>query len=211
MDKAEAAGCSSGLAASLNGERNMENEINEIAAALAKAQMEMVGAKKDTTNPFFKSKYADLASVMAACLPALNKNGIAVVQPVTADTVDTMLIHSSGQSLKCSVHLRVSKDDMQGLGSAITYARRYGLMSMAGISPEDDDGNLATKAPPTPRTISADQFFELTTLIEETETNLDKFILAYGGTVGETTLDDFPENLFEKAKKQLQHKKEKMA
>jgi len=179
----------------------MTDEINEIAAALAKAQMEMVGAKKDTTNPFFKSKYADLASVMAACLPALNKNGIAVTQPVTNDTVDTMLIHSSGQSLKCSVHLRVAKDDMQGLGSAITYARRYGLMSMAGISPEDDDGNSASKAPPL-ASVTAEQFTKLNDLIGTTEAD-EPALLKYFGA---SSLEQFPANKFDAAVKMLNAK-----
>jgi hypothetical protein len=123
-----------------------------IYAALAKAQIEMGPALKDSTNPAFKSKYADLASVMAACLPALNSNGIAVIQPTTdeegARYVKTILAHESGETLECRVPLIVAKNDMQGYGSAVTYARRYGLMSMAGIAPEDDDGNAAAKAPP---------------------------------------------------------------
>ena len=123
-----------------------------IAAALAAAQAEMGKALKQSNNPAFRSKYADLGNVMDACLPALNKNGIAVIQPTGADTegryVETILLHTSGQTLSCRVPLIVSKNDMQGYGSAVTYARRYGLMCMAGIAPEDDDGNAAAKAPP---------------------------------------------------------------
>jgi hypothetical protein len=123
-----------------------------IYAALAKAQIEMGPALKDSTNPAFKSKYADLASVMAACLPALNANGIAVIQPTIdedgARYVKTVLAHESGETLECRVPLIVAKNDMQGYGSAVTYARRYGLMSMAGIAPEEDDGNAAAKNPP---------------------------------------------------------------
>lgn len=123
-----------------------------IAAALAKAQAEMGPAIKDSTNPAFRSKYADLGNVMDACLPSLNKHGIAVIQPITQDEngryVKTVLIHESGEMLECAVPLIVAKNDMQGLGSAITYGRRYGLMSMAGIAPEDDDGNAAAKAAP---------------------------------------------------------------
>jgi hypothetical protein len=126
--------------------------MKTIAAALAKAQIEMGPALKDSVNPAFKSKYADLASVMAACLPALNKHGIAVIQPTYDDEtgrwVKTILLHESGDTLECRVPLIVAKNDMQGYGSAVTYARRYGLMSMAGIAPEDDDGNAAAKAPP---------------------------------------------------------------
>ena len=135
------------------------NEIVKIHAqhrgiyqALASAQIAMGPALKDSTNPAFKSKYADLASVMAACLPALNSNGIAVFQPTVDDEggryVQTILAHESGETLECRVPLIISKNDMQGYGSAVTYARRYGLMSMAGIAPEDDDGNAAAKAAP---------------------------------------------------------------
>ena len=121
-------------------------------AALAAAQAQMGKATKSANNPHFNRKYADLAEVMDACLPALNANGIAVIQPIrTVDGklyVGTVLVHQSGETLECDVPLIVQKNDMQGLGSAITYARRYGLMSMAGIAPEDDDGNAAAKAAP---------------------------------------------------------------
>jgi len=131
-----------------------------IAAALAKAQAEMGKALKDSVNPAFRSKYADLGSVMDACLPALNKHGIAVIQPIIADDlgrfVKTVLIHESGETLECSVPLIVGKQDMQGLGSAITYGRRYGLMSMAGIAPEDDDGNAAVVSSKTPGAIQGE-------------------------------------------------------
>lgn len=128
-------------------------EIKSIASALAAAQMEMGKALKQANNPHFRSKYADLGNVMDACLPALNSNGIALIQPTGEDEhgryVETMLIHGeSGQSLSCRVPLIVAKNDMQGYGSAVTYARRYGLMAMAGIAPEDDDGNAAAKAAP---------------------------------------------------------------
>ncbi len=123
-----------------------------IYAALAAAQAAMGPALKQAVNPAFKSKYADLASVMDACLPALTANGICVMQPTGEDEqgrfVKTILAHISGESVECRVPLIVSKNDMQGYGSAVTYARRYGLMSMAGIAPEDDDGNAAAKAPP---------------------------------------------------------------
>lgn len=124
-----------------------------IATALAKAQANMGKALKQANNPHFRSKYADLGNVMDACLPALNEAGIALIQPTGEDEhgryVETILIHGeSGESLSCRVPLIVSKNDMQGYGSAVTYCRRYGLMAMAGIAPEDDDGNAAAKAPP---------------------------------------------------------------
>jgi hypothetical protein len=122
-------------------------------AALAAAQAEMGRALKDTSNPHFKSKYADLASVMDACMPALTRHGIAVLQPAYDDDtgryVKTILVHGdTGEIAECRVPLIVQKNDMQGYGSAVTYARRYGLMGMAGIAPDDDDGNAAAKAAP---------------------------------------------------------------
>jgi hypothetical protein len=121
-----------------------------IFAALASAQAQMGKAVKDSKNPAFKSTYADLSSVMDACLPALNANGIAVLQPLHDEDgklyVKTILAHASGATLECRVPLIVGKNDMQGYGSAVTYARRYGLMAMAGIAPDDDDGNAAAKS-----------------------------------------------------------------
>ena len=117
--------------------------------ALAKAQAEMGPALKTATNPHFKKQYADLGAVQEACFDALRNNGFAVYQPIGRDEngpfVKTIFAHEGGETLECTVPLMVGKNDMQGLGSAITYARRYGLMSMAGIAPEDDDGNAAAK------------------------------------------------------------------
>ena len=127
--------------------------MKEIAKALATAQANMTKALKQSNNPHFRAKYADLGNVMDACLPALNGAGIALIQPTGEDEkgrfVETIFIHGeSGEQLSCRVPLIVAKNDMQGFGSAVTYARRYGLMTMAGIAPEDDDGNAASKAPP---------------------------------------------------------------
>ena len=122
--------------------------VNEIATALAKAQGAMDNASKDRSNPAFKSKYADLASVRDATSGPLSANGIAVLQAAaTTDAgvmVETRLIHTSGQWLACAVGATPKAYDPQSIGSAITYLRRYGLMSMAGIAPEDDDGNAAS-------------------------------------------------------------------
>ena len=128
-----------------------------IAAALAAAQMEMGRALKSAKNPHFKSKYADLSSVMDACMPALTSHGIAVTQPVRREDGEivlfTILHHAETDETldDGGLPLIVNKRDMQGLGSALTYARRYGLMSMAGIAPDDDDGNAAVQAAPPPR------------------------------------------------------------
>lgn len=121
--------------------------------ALAAAQTQMGKAIKDTKNDHFRSKYADLSSVMDACMGALTANGIAVFQPTGTDDrgdyVETVLFHGASEtSVSCKVPLILGKRDMQGYGSAVTYARRYGLMSMAGIAPEDDDGNAAAASAP---------------------------------------------------------------
>lgn len=127
-------------------------ELDKLAAALAKAQGEMEGAKKDNANPFFKSKYADLASVWDACRAALSKNELSVVQTVSATNdeagvivnVSTMLLHSSGQYVHDTVSIKPKENSPQGVGSTITYARRYALAAIAGVAPEDDDGNAAS-------------------------------------------------------------------
>ena len=129
-------------------------EINELATALAKAQGQIKGATKDTTNPHFKSKYADLSSVWDACREPLSKNGLSVIQYGASNgagyVIRTRLMHSSGQWMEgetpCIISGRAT-NEMQALGSAITYARRYGLAAIVGVAPEDDDGEGAAKRP----------------------------------------------------------------
>lgn len=123
-------------------------QINEIAKALSMAQSEMKSAKKDAKNPFFKSDYATLESVSEACLPALNKQAIAVTQltNVSQDGLTqliTLLIHSSGQWISSTYPVHPTKNDPQALGSALTYARRYSLAAIAGVVTSDDDGESA--------------------------------------------------------------------
>lgn len=128
--------------------------IKELATALSKAQGAMKGAVKDSSNPFFKSKYADLASVVEAIREPFMENGLSYIQTVEPSTknevqVETTILHSSGEWVSCGfLALPVSKDDAQGFGSALTYARRYSLSIAVGVAPEDDDGNGATKAAP---------------------------------------------------------------
>ena len=123
-------------------------EINEIATALAKAQESMTVAEKDGKNPHFKSAYSTLASVINAVRPMLSKQGIAVFQDVGTTSegvqVTTRFIHSSGQWLSSTIAAKPQKPDAQGIGSCVTYLRRYGLMAAAGIAPgDDDDGSAA--------------------------------------------------------------------
>ena len=126
-------------------------QINELAAALAKAQGQIEGAKKDSINPHFKNRYADLSSVWDACREALTTNGLSVVQSAenceAGYGVTTMLLHTSGQWMRGTLYLKPTKDDPQGAGSALTYARRYALSAMIGIAPEDDDANAASQKP----------------------------------------------------------------
>lgn len=124
------------------------DSITELAKALSKAQGEMEAAKKGSLNPHFKNKYADLADVIDAVREPLCKNGLSFVQfPRTLGEgkleLITLLMHSSGEWIEGGVPLLFSKNDMQGLGGAITYARRFGLSSMVGLSQDDDDGETA--------------------------------------------------------------------
>lgn len=124
-------------------------QINELAAALAKAQGQFEGAKKSSSNPFFKSKYADLAECWNTCREALTANEISVIQmPEEINengrlNITTMLAHSSGQYISSTLTMTVTKLDPQAIGSAITYGRRYALAAMVGLAQEDDDGEKA--------------------------------------------------------------------
>ena len=131
--------------------------IIKIAPALLTAQKKIGSAKKDATNPFFKSSYADLGAVMEACKEALNDNGITVLQPIGRDEygayVETLLLHESGEYITDRMPVVAkAQNDPQAFGSAVTYSRRYSLQSMVFIPAEDDDGNKATghKETPTP-------------------------------------------------------------
>lgn len=127
--------------------------MKNIAAALVRAQKGFAPALKTSTNPHFRSKYVDLAGCIEAVVDALNAAGIALIQRTFEDTtgvtVETVFVHESGEMMECGkLHVPASKQDPQGYGSALTYARRYSLMAAAGIAPEDDDGNAASKSAP---------------------------------------------------------------
>lgn len=132
-------------------------EVDKLMEALSKAQGEMDFAVKDSANPFFKSSYADLPSVIRAIKAPLSNHGLAVIQTTEISQsgvcVKTTLGHSSGQWIRGRLQMRPAKDDPQGIGSAITYARRYALAAIVGVAAdEDDDGNAASghvqEAPP---------------------------------------------------------------
>lgn len=124
-------------------------DVSALAKAFVAAQKATEAVKKAATNPHFKSKYADLAEVVEATVPALNDNGIGVMQSPGFDgklvSVTTVLLHESGATATATLHMNPTKSDPQGVGSAITYARRYALLAMTGAAPEDDDGQAASQ------------------------------------------------------------------
>lgn len=127
----------------------MSEEIGQLAGALAKAQGAIQDATKNAQNPFFKSKYADLSSVRNTIKDPLSENELALTQFPTVGqngvSVETMLLHSSGQFMVASTWVPIAKADAHGIGSALTYARRYGIMSLLCLATEDDDGNAAVE------------------------------------------------------------------
>ena len=124
-----------------------------IYQALVAAQKNFESAAKTSNNPHFRSKYAALDACVDAVKDALNNEGIYLLQKThechDGVIVETIFLHESGDQVSGGIlHVPASKHDAQGYGSALTYARRYGLLAACGIAPEDDDGNAATKAPP---------------------------------------------------------------
>lgn len=127
------------------------DSIKELATALAKAQATIQPANKNATNPHFRSKYADLGAIWDACRKPLADNGLSIVQMPTDSgdgrvALTTMLLHISGEYISSTCSTRLQQDSAQGVGSALTYLRRYALAAMVGIvADEDDDGNAASQ------------------------------------------------------------------
>ena len=124
--------------------------MQKIAQSFVKAQKAFGPALKSSTNPHFRTKYADLSACVEAVIDALNDNGIALIQQThecdNGVSVETIFMHESGEMLSTGrLHVPAAKQDPQGYGSALTYARRYSLMAACGIAPEDDDANAASK------------------------------------------------------------------
>lgn len=203
----------------------MQSEnINELAGALAKAQGEIRAAAKDSLNPHFKSKYADLASVWDACRAPLSKHGLAVIQ--TTDPTETgrvrvitTLAHSSGQWMRGTIEVSPQQATPQGMGSALTYARRYALAAMVGVAPDDDDdGNAASQRgngngrPPVPirqsGPISDEEKAELVDLMRQAKVENARKFLDY---LRVASLDELPADRFADAKAVLLRKIEKSA
>lgn len=187
---------------------NQSNSIKELATALSIVQGKLTFAKKDNANPFFKSKYADLASVWESCRELLSENGLAVIQfpsGYQTNCVDeknkehlmsltTILTHSSGEWISQDMTVPVTKADAQGAGSALTYMRRYALAAVVGVYQDDDDGNAASKPvkpAEKPKLVAISipmhpaQLGQIEKLIAETETDASKILTYYK----KTTLD----------------------
>ena len=179
---------------------NKSESIAALAKALSIAQGELENASKNAENPAFKrgnkaSTYADLAEVLNTIRPVFTKYGLSFVQFPTFDagiaSVETMLMHESGEWISSTASSPVTKQDAQGVGSAVTYLRRYAAAAMAGIAQEDDDANSAVgttakqeakpeEKQPSNLTISDEQFKELQTALEETNSDKAAFCKAAG-------------------------------
>lgn len=178
--------------------------MKSLYAAMAKAFAEIEGAAKDRVNPAFKSKYADLASVVEAIKPAFAHHGLFFAQ-VTHEVsggvcVETLIGHESGEEKSFGkLFVPATKQDAQGYGSALTYARRYSLMAACGVAPEDDDGNAAAasapRQPAKPAIISEAQYAEIGTLVQASGVDLVKMLNHYGAP----TLRELPASSYDHA------------
>ena len=182
--------------------------VAKIQAALIKAQSEMTGAVKDSANPFFKSNYADLTSVIKAIKEAWTNNKIGYAQfPISTEQgvgVQTRLMHESGEWIEHEFVLPLPKYDPQSAGSAITYARRYALQAIAGIPSVDDDAELAMSRHVVDTHITVTEFNAMKKLLDETEADIEGFCKAFQC--------DKPENImksrYDNAMSTLKRKKE---
>jgi hypothetical protein len=192
------------------------DSIFELATALSKAQGEMGGAVKGSDNPFFKSKYADLSSVIAAIKEPFSSNDLSYIQfPITTTNsigekfvgVVTRIMHGTGEWIESEYYLPLLKNDPQSVGSAITYARRYSLQAAAGIPAEDDDAEKAMdRSPKKQRMISDKQVVQIYELIALTESNLKQFLKLFG----KDSIEKFTEEEYAKAVDLINQKLEKL-
>jgi len=172
----------------------METPIGKnIAAAFVKAQRAFGPALKTSTNPHFRSKYADLSNCIEAVIDALNANGIGLMQRTYESKdgvmVETIFVHESGEVMECGLlHVPAAKQDPQGYGSALTYARRYSLLAATGLAPEDDDGNSASRRTEIKSTVNESQLLDLMAAMDEVTTLKElqeAYKAAYKATNGE--------------------------
>lgn len=167
--------------------------IKELATALAKAQAEIENASKNANNPHFKSRYADLAEVLNTVRPVFSKHGLAVMQmPSFSDgvaSVETLITHSSGEWVANIASAPVSKQDAQGVGSALTYLRRYSLAAFAGVAQEDDDGESAIGRNKKTQKMSGNDLAETQRKINEAQT-MESLSKAFDSAVDAAGSDD---------------------
>mgnify|MGYP003628748458 FL=1 len=184
--------------------------INE---AFCAAQSEIDVARKNTSNPFFNSKYADLKECFNACSDALNKNGIHISQPTMLEgdlfVIRTILTHTSGETMQDFgvpiVGWREAKNPAQAFGSGQTYARRYGLCGMVGIAPADDDAQSLTKDKPQPeKLITPGNAKIINDLIERKGANAEAFMKYFGVS----TVSELPQSKYVQAKDALEKKQD---
>ena len=167
--------------------------MKQIATALVKAQKAFGPALKSSTNPHFKSRYADLSACVEAVIDALNDNGIALVQKsydcVDGIMIETVFVHESGEMLETGIlRFPIMKNDPQGAMACLTYARRGSLMAACGIAPEDDDGNSASRKTEIKSTVNENQILDLMAAMDEVSTLKElqeAYKTAYKATNGE--------------------------
>ena len=168
---------------------NKSEQINELALAMATAQGELENASKNSENPAFKrgnqtSKYADLAEVLNTVRPVFASHGLSIVQMPSFEagvaSVETILMHKSGQWISNVASAPVGKQDAQGVGSVITYLRRYSVAAFAGIAQEDDDANASIKKIYDEAVITEADFEQLNDLLDQSGSDKEKFCAAFG-------------------------------
>lgn len=188
-------------------------KIDEIAGALVQAQAQMGAAFKDNTNPHYKSGFASLASVILTVKEPLHNNGLSFVQPTIRTDgfvgCETRIMHTSGQWMEGELTLPLTKQDPQAAGSAITYARRYSLMSMLGLPTTDDDAESAIEEDEVKPSVYIDdmQLKIVTDLLEETHADIERFCANFQIT----SVNKMPKEKLDRAIAALNRKKESVS
>lgn len=180
------------------------DSIDALAAALVALQADIGNIKATSTNPFYESKYADLASIIREVRPLLAKHGLAVIQGAEGEVLTTRVIHESGQWMESTLNLSVPKwTNPQDVGKAMTYGRRYGLAAMLCVAQEDDDGNSLAKKAEEVKLISPEQSVELQALIDEIKPDMPKLLRYFKVKA----IGDLTEEQYGKAVEMLERKR----
>lgn len=181
--------------------------IGELVKALSASQADIGGALKSSKNPFFQSTYADLASVWDACREPLSKNGLSVIQAPASDgpvvTVETVLAHSSGEWVSCTLSTHIKDTIPQAVGTGITYLRRYALAAMVGVAQVDDDGESAMGRKTVVETLGREQVGEIIGILDIAgvgEHEQQRWLAKLAKRYGVPAVHDIPVGSFESAK-----------